>query len=84
MTIIQKINTFIKKKYNFLSVLYAKAFKIQNFNPFFLISFLVIFSCIFFLSLNLIDKKNEKNANNLKEITKKSDNFLDNRHSCFL
>ncbi len=81
MTIIQKINTFIKKKYNFLSVLDTKAFKIQKFNPFFLISFLVIFSCIFFLSLNLINKKNEKNANNLKEITKKSEfsnltNFL--------
>ncbi len=81
MTIIQKINAFIKKKYNFLSVLDAKAFKIQKFNPFFLISFLIIFSCIFFISLNLINKKNEKNSNNLKEITKKSEfsnltNFL--------
>ncbi len=81
MTIIQKINIIIKKKYNFLSLLDAKALKIQKFNPFFLISFLAIFSCIFFVSLNLINKKNEKNAYNLKEITKKSEfsnltNFL--------
>ena len=33
MTIIQKINIIIKKKYNFLSLLDAKALKIQKFNP---------------------------------------------------
>ena len=39
MTIIQKFNTFIKTKYNFLSFLNTKALKIKKFNPFFLISF---------------------------------------------
>ena len=73
MTIIQKINTFIKKKYSFLTLLDTKAFKIQKFNPFFLISFLIVFSTIFFISSNFIDKTNRKNANNFKEITENNE-----------
>ena len=81
MTIIQKINAFIKKKYNFVSLLDTKVFKIQKFNPFFLISSLIIFSFVFFISINLINKKNENNANNFKEITETNEfsnltNFL--------
>ncbi len=70
MTIIEKITSFVKKKYHFLSNIDAKIFKFQVFNPFILIVFLAIFSCIFFISSNLINKKNQENMNNFKEITK--------------
>ena len=70
MTIIQKISILIKKKYNFFSLLDTKFIRIQKFNTLILISFLIIFSSIFFFSVNLINKKNQENASNLKEITK--------------
>ena len=81
MTFIQKIGFFIKKKINFVSLLDAKIFRIKKFNPLILISFLVIFSLIFFIATNLIDKKNRENESNFKEITKTNDflnltNFL--------
>ena len=81
MTIIQKINTFVKKKISFLSLFDIIALKIQKFNFIFLSSSLIIFSCIFFISINLINKKNENNTNNFKEITKTNEfsnltNFL--------
>tara|TARA_B100001059_G_scaffold234008_1_gene275405 strand:+ start:23 stop:1369 length:1347 start_codon:yes stop_codon:yes gene_type:complete len=81
MTIIQKIKTFIKRKYNFLSILDARNFLIQKFNPLILISFFVIFFSIFFVSSNLINKKNQDNKSNFKEITKTNEfsnltNFL--------
>ena len=69
MTIIEKIGVFIKKKYNFFSVIDAKVLKISKFNPFVFISFLVVFSIIFFVSSNFIKKKNTENINSLKEIT---------------
>jgi len=75
MTIIQKIVIFIKRKINFLSLLDTKAFRVQKFNPFILISFLVFFSLIFFITTSLINKKNKENENNFKEITK-TDDFL--------
>ncbi len=81
MTLIQKINTFFKKKNNFFSFLDLKAIQIQKFNPLIIVSFLVIFSTLFFISSNFINKKNDKNYNNLGEITKNRDfsnltNFL--------
>ena len=81
MTFIQKLSYFIKKKINFLSLLDARVFRIKGFNPFVFISFLVVFSLIFFITSNLINKKNEENDNNFKEITKTNDflnltNFL--------
>ena len=75
MTIIQKIVIFIKRKINFLSLLDTKTFRVQKFNPFILISFLVFFSLIFFITTSLINKKNKENENNFKEITK-TDDFL--------
>ena len=69
MTIIQKINNFLKKKYNFFSIIGPKVLRIQKFNPLVLISFLIVFSVAFFISSNLINKKNTDNTNNLKEIT---------------
>ena len=81
MTIIQKIQFYYKKKTNFLSLLDTKALKIRKFNPLFLVSFLLVFSALFFISSNIIEKKNKTNANNLEEITKTSEflsfkNFL--------
>ena len=70
MTIIGKINSLIKKKFNFLYSLNIKILQIQKSNTLILVSFLIVFSVIFFMSTNLIDKKNQKNANNLKEISK--------------
>ena len=70
MTIIQKISVFFRKKLVLLSHIDTKALRIQKFNPLFFLTFIIIFSTIFFLSSNLINKKNEKNENNLEEITK--------------
>ncbi len=64
------MSILLKKKYNFLSSINTKALKIQRFNPLILIGFLITFSVLFFISSNLINKKNEKQSNNLKEIAK--------------
>ena len=81
MTIIRKIKAFLRKKYYFLSIIDAKNFKIQNFNPFFILTFIVIFSVLFFISSSLINKKNTSEAQNFEEITKNNEfndltNFL--------
>ena len=69
MTIFQKINTFLRKKTNFLTLLETKAITIHKFNPLFVISFLIIFTSLFFISSNLINKKNSENLSNFKEMT---------------
>ncbi len=73
MTIIQKISNLFKKKYNFFSLIDAKVLKIQKFNLFFLISFVIFFSILFFISSAFIDKSNKKKEDNLNEITKTND-----------
>ena len=73
MALIQKISLFIKKKINIVSLLDTKIFRIRKFNPIILISFLVIFSLIFFITSNIINKKNKENASNFKEITQTND-----------
>jgi len=70
MALIQKSKNFLIKKYNLFSIISSKSLKLKSFNPFILISFIVIFSGVFFITLNFINKKNEENKNNLKEITK--------------
>ena len=75
MTIIQKFTIFTKKKLNFFYASSIKTLRIQRFNPFIVISFLIVFSAIFFISSNLIKKKNNKDGNNLKEITKNDEFF---------
>jgi len=80
MTIIQKINVSIKKKINFLSSVSTKSIGVQKKSIIFG-SFLILFSVIFFFSINYITNKNIKNSNNLKEITETSEfsnltNFL--------
>ena len=71
----------MRKKLNFLSLIDAKAIQVQGFNPLILISFLIIFSTLFFVASSLIQKKNDENVKNLKEITETSEfsnftNFL--------
>ena len=73
MTIIEKISKFVKKKDNFFSIFSPKILHIQDFKPVVLISFLIIFSGIFFISVNLINKKNKENISNFKEITKNNE-----------
>ena len=81
MTIIQKIRFFSKKKLDFFNLISVKNLLTQKFNPLILISFLIIFSAIFFFVSTFITTKNNENANNLGEITKTSEfanitNFL--------
>ena len=81
MTIIQKLSFIVKKRLNFLFLFNSKHLKIQKFNPFIFISFLFVFSSLFFTSLSIIQKKNNENVLNLKEIAKTSEftnltNFL--------
>ena len=76
MTIIQKITALIRKKYNFLTIINSKVLRIRKFNPLIIISFLVVFSIIFFISSNLINKKNQQNIENIKEITKNNEFFI--------
>ena len=70
MTIIKKLSFFLKKKLNFFYLFNSKYLEIQKFNPFILISFLIVFSILFFASLSIVQKKNNENVLNLKEITK--------------
>ena len=70
MTIIQKINIFLKKRLNFWPIFDAKIFQFQKFNPFILISFLFIFSIFFFILTTLIEKKIMKLRKTLKKFLK--------------
>ena len=81
MTFIQKISILVKKKIFFLSFLESKALILRKFNPIVLISCLIVFSGIFFISLNITSKKKQENISNFKEISKTNEfsnltNFL--------
>jgi len=81
MTFIQKISILIKKKIVFLSFLETKTSILRKFNPIVLISCLIVFSGIFFITLNIINKKTQENISNFKEISKTNEfsnltNFL--------
>ena len=73
MTLIQKIRNLVKKRYNLFSTISLKSIQIKNSNPITLISIIFIFSGLFFVSSNLIDKKNKENSDNLKEITENNE-----------
>jgi len=73
MTLIQKIRNFVKKRYNLFSTINLKSIQTKNTNPITLISIIFIFSGLFFVSSNLIDKKNKENSDNLKEITENNE-----------
>ncbi len=73
MTLIQKLNYFFKKTANKPQP--SIVHKLRNFNQnyFALFSILIFFSIIFFVSGNLIEKKNLKNAKNFKDTTKSTE-----------
>ena len=69
MAIIQKFNNILKKKRNSLSFYYLKDFQINKLNSLIVITFLIFFLVLFFISSNLIDKKNQMHLKNFKEVT---------------
>jgi murein DD-endopeptidase MepM/ murein hydrolase activator NlpD len=73
MAIIQKINNIYKKKLRFLDHIKVGKIKFDNFNLLMLLSFLVIFSIIFFTITNLVNKNNAENKNNLIKVTKSNE-----------
>ena len=73
MALIQKIKSFVKKKYISFSTISLKSIQLRNFNLVILISTIIIFLGVFVVSSNIINKKNEENTNNLKEITQTSE-----------
>ena len=81
MTIIQKLLFLVGKKINFFFNFNVKILQFQKLNPYILLSFLIIFSAIFFVSSNLIQKKSYVEANALGEVAKNKEftnltNFL--------
>ena len=73
MTIIGKMSKFVKKKCNFFLINSLKVLHIRGFNPVVLTSFIIIFSGVFFVSYNLIHKKNKENMGNFREITENNE-----------
>ena len=73
MAIIEKITKFLKKKYKFFSIVSPKTLFIQDFRPIVLISFMIFFSGVFFISYNLVQKKNKENISNFEEITENNE-----------
>ena len=73
MAIIQIINKYYKKNINFLSILKADKLKLLNYNPVIILSLIVLFSIIFFITSNLISFKNKSNKDNLEQVTNSSE-----------
>ncbi len=73
MAIIQKFATQLKNKLNFFQITEVKALKIEKLNLTILIIFFTVFTVIFFISSNIINKKNKTNINNFKEIAKSNE-----------
>ena len=70
MAINQKIIYLFKKKNNLFLFNGLKTRLISKSSPVFLISFILIFFGVFFISSNYLNNKHEENVSNLKEITK--------------
>tara|TARA_Y100000385_G_scaffold247308_1_gene267295 strand:- start:586 stop:1932 length:1347 start_codon:yes stop_codon:yes gene_type:complete len=73
MAIIQFINGFYKKNLNFLTAIKNNKLRIFTFNPLVIISFIVFFLILFFITSNLINSKNKSNRNNFKQVTSSSE-----------
>jgi murein DD-endopeptidase MepM/ murein hydrolase activator NlpD len=73
MAIIQFINGFYKKNLNFLTSIKNNKLRIFTFNPLVIISFIVFFLILFFITSNLINSKNKSNRNNFKQVTSSSE-----------
>ena len=69
MALNQIINNFLKNKMNLLSSIKVSKLRVLNFNPLIFMTFIIFFSIIFFTISNLVNHKNKKNEDNLKEIT---------------
>ena len=82
MAIIQIINKFFTKRVNFWSVLQTSKLRIFRVNPLILLSFIVIFSILFFTISNFINQKNKENKNNLADVT--SSNEFSNLTNYFI
>ena len=78
MTIIQKLIKNLPKKYNFQSLINLKVLQTRGFNTIGILSFLMFFSGLFFISSSLINKKNVKDSNNFKEVVRTNEfsNFI--------
>jgi hypothetical protein len=70
MAIIQKINNFVRKKYVFFANFNTKTLRVHRFNPIIILSFLIVFSVLFFISSNLIENNKKKNSDNFEEVTR--------------
>ena len=73
MTLIQKLNDFFKKTANKTQPSIVQKLRNLNQNYFALFSILIFFSIIFFVSGNLIEKKNFNNVKNFKDTTKSNE-----------
>ena len=73
MAIIQKINNFVRKKYVFFANFNTKTLRVHRFNPIIILSFLIVFSVLFFISSNLIENNKKKNSDNFEEVTRTSE-----------
>ena len=73
MAIIQFLNNFFKNNVNFLTSIKNSKLKIFNFNPFVVVSFIVFFLILFFITSNLVNSKNKSNRNNLNQVTNSSE-----------
>ncbi len=73
MALIQKLNSLFKKILNFGFASKLQKTKILDYKPLLLISFLTLFSIIYFSIENVLKKKNELSEKNLKNISKSED-----------
>ena len=73
MTFTQRIRNFYQKKLNFFSSLRMTQLQILNLKPVIFIIFVFIFTILFFTITNLIDQKEERNKNNLTDVSKSND-----------
>ena len=72
MTLVRKISTFLKKKDYFLSSFNMKNSRIYKTKLLSFSIFLIFFSVLFFISLNIVSQNNKEQRNNFQNITKDS------------
>ena len=73
MTIIHFLKKLILKNLTFLPSTRLIKLGFSNLNPFIFLSIFIVFSLSFFVISTLIQSKNEKNINNLTEVTRNND-----------
>ena len=73
MTIIHFLKKLILKNLTFLPSTRLIKLGFSNLNPFIFLSIFIVFSLSFFVISTLIQSKNEKNRNNLTEVTRNND-----------